>query len=131
MKISSIVLAVVVAGLLLSTLACKGKSSKKAENDTVTYDAHIKKLTVNLCRDCHGPKSPTLKEFKADKKAFKKKGKGPRMDTYDNLMIFVTTPDTGALMRRLDDGTNTKDGKPGNMYENLGDTSFGRGIEHA
>ncbi|MBI5182528.1 MAG: hypothetical protein HZA06_06425 [Nitrospirae bacterium] len=25
-------------------------------------------------------------------------------------------------MRRLDDGKNTKDGKPGNMYQNLGST---------
>lgn len=29
-------------------------------------------------------------------------------------------------MRRLDDGANTKDGKPGNMYENLGDTAAER-----
>jgi hypothetical protein len=28
--------------------------------------------------------------------------------------------DAGALMRRLDDGKNTKDGKPGNMYNFLG-----------
>ncbi len=43
------------------------------------------------------------------------------MDTYENLMIFVNGPDTGALMRRLDDGTHTKKGKPGNMYEMLGE----------
>jgi hypothetical protein len=42
------------------------------------------------------------------------------MDTYANLVAFVGWPDTGALMRRLDDGRNTKDGKPGNMYERLG-----------
>jgi hypothetical protein len=42
------------------------------------------------------------------------------MNDYANLIAFVGWPDTGALMRRLDDGTNTKDRKPGNMYENLG-----------
>lgn len=35
-------------------------------------------------------------------------------------MIVVNGSDTGALMRRLDDVTNTKDGKPGNMHGNLG-----------
>lgn len=42
------------------------------------------------------------------------------MDIYANMLAFVGWPDTGALMRRLDDGKNAKDGKPSNMYENLG-----------
>ena len=42
------------------------------------------------------------------------------MDTYENLMIFVNGKDAGALMRRLDDGKNTKEGKPGNMHKHLG-----------
>lgn len=29
---------------------------------------------------------------------------------------------TGAMMRRLDDGKGAKDGKPGNMYQHLGGT---------
>ncbi|MEX2414921.1 MAG: hypothetical protein WD424_02160, partial [Paenibacillaceae bacterium] len=29
---------------------------------------------------------------------------------------------SGAFMRRLDDGTSKDDGKPGNMYNNLGQT---------
>jgi hypothetical protein len=37
-------------------------------------------------------------------------------------MVFVNGKDTGALMRRLDDGKNTKEGKPGNMYTGLGKT---------
>lgn len=86
-----------------------------------TYEADIKPLAAKLCADCHGPKSPTLAEFKKDKEGWKKKDKGPRMDTYENLMIFVNGEDTGALMRRLDDGKNTKDGKPGNMNEHLGE----------
>ena len=36
------------------------------------------------------------------------------------LIFFIGWPDTGAIMRRLDDGKNTADGKPGNMYQNLG-----------
>lgn len=44
------------------------------------------------------------------------------MDSYTHLVFFVAWPDTGAIMRRLDDGQNTKDGKPGNMYKYLGDT---------
>ena len=35
-------------------------------------------------------------------------------------------PDTGALMRRLDDGSNTADKKAGNMYKNLGETDAER-----
>jgi len=48
--------------------------------------------------------------------------KGPRMDTYADLVFFVGWPDSGALMRRLDDGKSASDGKPGNMYQNLGAT---------
>lgn len=48
------------------------------------------------------------------------------MDTYADLVIFVGWPDTGAIMRRLDDGRNTKDGRPGNMYERLGDNEAER-----
>jgi len=69
---------------------------------------------------CHGSDSPTIEEFKKDKEGFKQRMKGPRMDTYENLLIFVNGKDAGALMRRFDDGKNTKDGKPGNMYQYLG-----------
>jgi hypothetical protein len=48
------------------------------------------------------------------------------MDTYANLMVFVNGKDTGALMRRLDDGKNTKDGNAGNMYKSLGGTDAER-----
>ena len=59
-------------------------------------------------------------KFDQNKEGFKKQNKGPRMDTYQNLMAFVNGKETGALMRRLDDGKNTKDGKQGNMYTWLG-----------
>ena len=44
------------------------------------------------------------------------------MDSYENLIVFVKGGDAGALMRRLDDGKNKTDGKPGNMYLWLGKT---------
>lgn len=91
------------------------------EKKTITYSNTIKKIMDNRCLACHGPDSPTIEEFDKDKDGFKKKLKGPRMDTYENLMIFVNGSDAGALMRRLDDGKHTKDGKPGNMYANLAD----------
>jgi len=37
----------------------------------------------------------------------------PRLVTYGNLMVMVKGSDAGGLMRMLDDGKNTKDGKPG------------------
>lgn len=87
---------------------------------TVTYEKDIKKIISGGCLSCHGSDSPTIEEFGKDKEGFRQKMKGPRMDTYENLMIFVNGKDTGALMRRLDDGKNTKDGKPGNMFKFLG-----------
>ncbi len=48
------------------------------------------------------------------------------MDSYADLLMFVAWPDTGALMRRLDDGQNTADCKPGNMYQYLGATDAER-----
>ena len=44
------------------------------------------------------------------------------MDTYSHLIAYTAWPDTGALMRRLDDGKAANDAKPGNMYPHLGST---------
>ncbi len=88
----------------------------------MTYEKDVKPIFSQGCLSCHGSDAPTIDEFNKDKEGFKKKMKGPRMDTYANLVVFVNGKDAGALMRRLDDGKNTKDGKPGNMYNNLGKT---------
>jgi hypothetical protein len=88
----------------------------------VTYRKHIKPLMAEKCLFCHGTDAPYLGDFDENKKKFEAMFKGPRMDTYADLIIFVGWPDTGAIMRRLDDGKNTSDGKPGNMYQNLGAT---------
>jgi mono/diheme cytochrome c family protein len=92
----------------------------------ITYDNTIKKIMAERCMACHGSDSPLIADFDKDKKGYEAKSKGPRMDTYENLMTFVNGSDAGALMRRLDDGKNTKDGKPGNMYVNLANDDAGR-----
>lgn len=88
--------------------------------DAVTYDNGISQLIKARCSECHGSDAPTMAEFKADQEKFKKDKLGPRMDSYESLMVMVNGTDTGALMRRLDDGANTKDNKPGNMHKHLG-----------
>jgi hypothetical protein len=88
----------------------------------VTYRKDIKPLWARQCAACHGADAPYLGDFEENKKKFESTFKGPRMDTYADLIFFVGWPDSGSLMRRLDDGKNTSDGKPGNMYERLGAT---------
>jgi hypothetical protein len=90
--------------------------------DDVTYRKHIQPLWGAKCAACHGANSPYLGEFNENKQKYTAMSQGPRMDTYAELLFYMAWPDTGAIMRRLDDGKNTKDGKPGNMYVFLGST---------
>jgi hypothetical protein len=78
------------------------------------------------CGDCHGTQSPSLADFLLDQEKYKKETEGPRTDTYGDLIALIGWPDSGALMRRLDDGANTPDGKAGNMYKYLGETDAER-----
>jgi len=94
--------------------------------EVVTYEKDIKGIIAKQCISCHGADSPAMEEFKRDEAGYKKKMKGPRYDTYGNLIVVVKGSDAGALMRRLDDGKNTKDGKPGNMHAYLGNTDAER-----
>ena len=83
----------------------------------------IKPLFDARCSGCHGDEAaPEYQAFKDEKEKWLAKGQGMRMNTYSHLVFFTAWPDTGALMRRLDDGKNAKDGKPGNMYRHLGAT---------
>jgi mono/diheme cytochrome c family protein len=91
-----------------------------AAAQSVTYENTVKKILAERCIMCHGTGAPSLAEFSKDQEGWKKKMKGPRVDTYPDLMLLVKGSDAGAFMRRLDDGKNTKDGKPGNMYVYLG-----------
>lgn len=92
----------------------------------VTYRKDIRPLWEARCGACHGASAPYLGEFDENKNKYKATGKGPRMDTYADLLFFIAWPDTGAIMRRLDDGKTAKDGKPGNMYSMLGATEAER-----
>lgn len=106
-----------VMGLAVLFPAC---SSTPGTPTKVTHDNTIRQLVDQRCADCHGNNAPSMEEFKKDEAGYKTKKLGPRMDTYENLMVMVNGSDTGAIMRRLDDGANTKDNKPGNMYQHLG-----------
>ncbi len=91
--------------------------------EDVTYRKDIKPLFDAKCASCHGKDSaPEKGDFKEARDKWMAAGKGMRMDTYSHLLSYVAWPDTGALMRRLDDGKATKDGKPGNMNQYLGKT---------
>lgn len=81
----------------------------------ITYRNNVKDIFDARCNSCHGENSPEYKVFKQDKQKWMTEELGPRMDSYTYLVYFTGWPDTGALMRRLDDA------KPGNMYQHLGD----------
>lgn len=104
---------------LLMTLACATLALPVLADD-VTYRKDIRPLLKEQCGECHGNGSPTLAEFLLDQEKYKKDKLGPRLDTYADLLQLVGWPDTGAFMRRLDDGSSTADKKPGNMYKELG-----------
>lgn len=100
--------------------------SFNAHAGEVTYRTHIKPLFDSRCIACYGPDSaPEYEAFKSEKEKWLAKGRGMRMDTYSHLIFYTAWPDTGALMRRLDDGKNRKDGKPGE-YVSVS-WHFGRG----
>jgi mono/diheme cytochrome c family protein len=110
-----------------NTLALLGVSALVAACSTapstttkVTYDNGIRQLVDKRCAECHGSDAPSMEAFKKDQEGYKAKKLGPRMDTYENIMVMVNGSDTGAMMRRLDDGANTKDNQPGNMHKYLG-----------
>jgi cytochrome c5 len=107
------VLAAVTLTVLSATLVQAGE---------VTWSNTISSIFEKQCIACHGSEAPEYAAFKKDKETWLKKGSGMRMDTYSHLVSFVGWPNTGALMRRLDDGKNSKEGKSGNMYRYLGAT---------
>jgi hypothetical protein len=112
---TSWIASVALAGLALPALATD-----------VTYRNDIRPLIKAQCGECHGDGAPSLAEFLLDQEKYKKDKLGPRTDTYADLLQLIGWPDTGAFMRRLDDGSNTADKKPGNMYKNLGENDAER-----
>jgi hypothetical protein len=86
-----------------------------------TYRKDVKPVFDAKCAACHGAGAPSLADFQLDQKKYTAAMKGPRMDTYADMVSLVGWPDTGAIMRRLDDGKSAgAGGKPGNMYVYLG-----------
>ncbi len=88
----------------------------------VTYRNDVAPLIKTYCAECHSaPDAPSMAEFKLNEQKYKDDKQGPRTDTYEHLLQLVNGNSTGALMRRLDDGTSpyAKDGKPGNMHKYL------------
>ena len=100
----------------------KEKHLNKAIKGEITYTSNVVPIFNERCLKCHGSKSPVHMEFIKDVNKYKKMLKGPRMDSYTHIVSFVIWPDTGSLMRALDDGKNTEDGKSGKMYKHLGKT---------
>jgi mono/diheme cytochrome c family protein len=100
--------------------------SGAAGADSYTYESTVKKIFAERCAACHINGAPSMSEFQNNKEAWTKKFKGPSLADYKSVMVMVNGSDAGALMRRLDDGKNTKDGKPGNMYNYLGKDAHDR-----
>jgi hypothetical protein len=105
--------------IAISALLAMSTATIAAE---VSYRKDIQPLWLLQCGSCHDASAPYRGEFEDNKKKFEALRKGPRMDTYADMIYFVGWPDTGALMRRLDDGKTAADGKAGNMYQYLGET---------
>jgi hypothetical protein len=109
-----LILAVVATAVLGAAPALAGS------HQAVTYVDDIKPLMERRCYACHGEYSPTFEMFDADKEKYAAMMVGPRLNSYEQMLIVVSGDEAGALMRRLDDGANTSDGQPGNMYRHLG-----------
>ena len=112
--------------LLLAAAGAMGALNGPAAADSVTYENTVKKIFAERCASCHITGAPSMSEFQSNKETWTKKFKGPSMADYKSVMVMVNGTDAGALMRRLDDGKNTKDGKPGNMYNYLGKDAHDR-----
>lgn len=109
--------------IMLSVVAATLLFVSSVWSEEITYRKHIKPVFDSKCVACHGQNSaPEYYAFKEEQDKWVARGQGARMDTYSHLVFYTAWADTGALMRRLDDGKNLKDGKPGNMYKYIGET---------
>lgn len=106
--------------MMLMMVAVLIAGATQVQATEVTWQKDIKPLFDKNCLACHGQNSPEHDEFARDKKGWAEKGIGMRMETYSHLITYVGWPYTGALIRRLDDGTSRTDQKAGNMYQHLG-----------
>jgi hypothetical protein len=95
---------------------------EQKQSEKISYAKNVKPIFDKQCVFCHGEDSAEHTEFMKDMKKYTSQSLGPRLDNYTYLTSFIVWPETGALMRMLDDGTTNDTGTPGAMYENLGDT---------
>ena len=95
---------VMLASLTTLLAGCAGSP---AQTSQVTYENTIRNVVTAHCAGCHGANAPSMADFKKEKDKYTQATLGPRMDTYEDLMVMVNGSDTGAIMRRLDDGANT------------------------
>ncbi|MDP2240778.1 MAG: cytochrome C [Burkholderiales bacterium] len=89
-----------------------------ASAQDLTWRKDIQPIMTAKCAGCHGANQPGFDEWNV--KRVNDKSLAPRLDTYAFFMNHVVWPETGAIMRRLDDGKGAAGGKPGNMYSFLG-----------
>lgn len=105
---------------LMVSIAATVLSLSSVTAEELTWRDDVGPMIIAKCGACHGADKPTYREWRLLSDEDRAKI-GSRMDTYDHFMSYVVWPATGAMQRRLDDGTNRGDG-PGNMYVFLGST---------
>lgn len=104
---------------LLVVLGALAASAVSAGEPELTWRKDIQPIVTARCASCHGAKQPAIAEWNV--RRVTEKTLAPRMDAYEHFMSYVVWPETGAMMRRLDDGKSPgAGGKPGNMYAFLG-----------
>jgi hypothetical protein len=89
-----------------------------ASAEDLTWQKDIQPIIAAKCAGCHGPNQPGFADWNVQR--VKNKSLAPQLVTYAYFMNHVVWPETGAVMRRLDDGKGAGGGKPGNMYAFLG-----------
>jgi len=102
--------------ILVGLFAVAATATASAQD--LTWRKDIQPIIAAKCAGCHGPNQPGFDEWNVQR--VKDKNLAPRLDTYAFFMNHVVWPETGAVMRRLDDGKGAAGGKPGNMYNFLG-----------
>lgn len=101
----------VIVGLFIAANAATGA-------EDLSWRKDIQPVVTAKCGACHGANVPGFADWNVQR--VKDKNLAPRLDTYAYFMNHVVWPETGAMMRRLDDGKATPGGKAGNMYVYLG-----------
>ena len=73
-----------------------------ASAQDVTWRKDVQPIIAAKCAGCHGPNQPGFADWNVQR--VKDKNLAPQLVTYAYLMNHVVWPETGAVMRRLDDG---------------------------